>query len=81
MIGSPTTRDSAIGSPTTHDLATGLVLVLALWKRKLISHWKQESVSHLPFPLARLEAENRKFRQDWLSGMRGLGRACSTRSQ
>ncbi len=55
MIGSPTTRDSAIGSPTTRDLATGLF-------EKLRS--RQKSL--------RLEAENRKFRQDWLGGTHGL---------
>jgi hypothetical protein len=30
--------------------------------------------------LLRPEAENRKFRQDWLGGMRGIGRACSART-
>ncbi len=30
--------------------------------------------------LLRPEAENRKFWQDWLGGMRGIGRACSART-
>ncbi len=30
--------------------------------------------------LLRPEAENRKFRQDWFGGMRGIGRACSART-
>ncbi len=55
MIGSPTTRGSAIGSPTTCDLATGL-----------FEKWRSRQ------NLLRPEAENRKFRQDWLGGTRGF---------